>query len=416
MMSTPDSTSDEPPFDLVNSDRSPQWPRYRLRADGWADALIVTELDHRDATLIREDGTAPTAFESISPQRLARLTGEPGISVPSSPGVARVSLPPHTTMSYRIAHGTDLATADPFNRDGAGELASLLTHPDAPRYGLAGLELWPPRVPGADAAGRRQRLRLDREVLGRRATLHVAMPQAHPGTPAVPVVLLLDGDDWIHMYDAMTAFATAEALGALPAHVLVFVPAPARENDRVHELTSGTLPAAITSEVLAAVEDLMASHGLRRGYTVIAGQSLGGLAALRTVTPGGIPTHHAASNSAHTPKAPTARGIDAVVAASPSFFWPAYSDTDPLGGPDGGVIRTEITGSVDPVSLHNISFRFTVGEQEPAMHRHIEAIAAALADAGATARLRRVPGGHDHAVWRMTLVEEVAEALSNAPA
>ncbi|MFE1668325.1 hypothetical protein CXF35_10570 [Corynebacterium bovis] len=54
----------------------------------------------------------------------------------------------------------------------------------------------------------------------------------------------------------------------------------------------------------------------------------------------------------------------------------------------------------------------TVGEGEPEMHRHVDAGAEALRRLGADVTVRRVPGGHDRAMWRLGIVPGLAELLA----
>ncbi|MEL4153510.1 hypothetical protein MTQ22_09415 [Corynebacterium bovis] len=54
----------------------------------------------------------------------------------------------------------------------------------------------------------------------------------------------------------------------------------------------------------------------------------------------------------------------------------------------------------------------TVGEDEPEMHRHVDAGAEALRRLGADVTVRRVPGGHDRAMWRLGIVPGLAELLA----
>ncbi|RRQ07919.1 hypothetical protein CXF34_08355, partial [Corynebacterium bovis] len=93
----------------------------------------------------------------------------------------------------------------------------------------------PPADAVADMPG--SRLRLDRAVLGRRATLRLDVPDADDtdttatasdvpdAARPLPVVVVLDGDDWIHLHDLTTALDTAVTRGLLPPHARVFVPA-----------------------------------------------------------------------------------------------------------------------------------------------------------------------------------------------
>lgn len=53
--------------------------------------------------------------------------------------------------------------------------------------------------------------------------------RVHPVAGGGPVVLLLDGDDWLYLHPAVAAFDAAAAAGAMPPVTLVFVPAKDRE-------------------------------------------------------------------------------------------------------------------------------------------------------------------------------------------
>ncbi|AFA71693.1 putative esterase [Gordonia polyisoprenivorans VH2] len=396
-------------FDLVDERRSPCWPRYRVLPDGSAEALLITDLDARGATVVREDGGPTVGFVPIAADDLAALVGDAPLPLPASPGVARVEIAFPAT-SYRIALGDDAPGADPFNADSPGGLVSLLTHPHAPRSGLDGVDLWRPdsadSVEEAAESSRPQRIRLDRGVLGRRATMHLSAPRRPAADGIVPVVLLLDGDDWLHLYPLSSALAAAAAgsaewVSVLDSVALAYLPAPLDRSAREDELTSAAMASAVATSVLVAVDADLLGRGLHRGYTVLAAQSLGGVAAVRAAVVA------AGAGSA-------VRGIDAVVAQSPSFWWPAPAMGGPLDGPDGGAVLEELGGDTLDLSSPALSFRFTVGSGEPAMHRHVDAVRTALTDRGARATMRVIDGGHDHAVWRLALVRDLCDELITA--
>lgn len=410
----PHLCADDAPFDRVNTDRSSPWPRYRVLADGSAQALIVTDDSAHGASVITDDGALVVDFQPISAQQLTSLTGDDALTFPSPAAVAYLPVAASAARSYRIATGDRLPAADATNDDSAGELMSLLTHPDAPRAGIDGIDMWPPRSAESVPApsNRAHRLRLDRAILGRRATLHLHLNPA-PSEPSdaddaasshqnpvveVPVVLLLDGDDWMHMHDATGTFATAVSRSMLAPHALAYVPAPPDRDARTREMTDPATGAALSSAILDAVDTELARLHRRRGHTVVVAQSLAAMPAVR-----------AAMN------APTGHGIDAVVAQSPSFWWPAPTVGDPMDGRPGGDVHAEIIRRDGGDSLRDIEFWFTVGIDEAPMHRHIDAVATALRDHGAPVHSRVVPGGHDHAMWRLAMLADVAAALAAHP-
>ena len=131
---------------------------------------------------------------------------------------AEVRMPARLRVTYRFLVD-DVPYADPSNPVGAGGDRSVVATPDAPHQ-----PHWP--VVGADdvlpVPG--TRLRWAGGRLGGRRTVRV-----HPVGGGGPVVLLLDGDDWLYLHPAMTAFDAAFAAGEMPAVTLVFVPAKDRQ-------------------------------------------------------------------------------------------------------------------------------------------------------------------------------------------
>ncbi|MFH8989560.1 alpha/beta hydrolase-fold protein [Streptomyces sp. NPDC017940] len=269
------------------------------------------------------------------------------------------------------------AYADPLNPVGAGGDRSIVATPDAPAQ-----PYWP--AVGADDVlplpG--TRLRWASERLGGRRTVRI-----HPVGGGGPVVLLLDGDDWLHLHPAMTAFDAAVADGAMPPVTLVFLPA----KDREAEFTCRPeLWEAVRDELLP----LVAESGVPadRDRLVVAGQSLAGLSALYAAIefPG---------------------LVSRVACQSPSFWWaPGVMDlTDPLGGPVGGAVAERLRGGAD---LSGLRVAFDVGEHEARMLPHCGLVEDLAGRAGATVRVSRSASGHDRAGWRHALLRDVAWALA----
>lgn len=100
------------------------------------------------------------------------------------------------------------AHADPFNPAGAGGDRSIAATPDAPAQ-----PHWPLVDPGGDDVLPlpRTRVRWAGDRLGGRRTVRV-----HAAGGGGPVVLLLDGDDWLYLHPAVTAFDSAVASGEMP--------------------------------------------------------------------------------------------------------------------------------------------------------------------------------------------------------
>ncbi|MFE3589612.1 alpha/beta hydrolase-fold protein [Streptomyces niveus] len=288
---------------------------------------------------------------------------------------AEVPMPARLRVTYQLLAG-DTAYADPFNPVGAGGDRSIAATPDAPDQ-----PHWPAVGPEDVLPLPRTRLRWNSERLGGRRTVRV-----HPAGGGGPVVLLLDGDDWLYLHPATTAFDSAVAAGEMPPVTLVFLPAKDREAE------FGCRP-----ELWEAVRDelrpLVAESGVPADWDrlVVAGQSLGGLSAM-----------YAALEFPEL--------VSRIACQSPSFWWApgATAWADPLGGPAGGVIAARL---LERPELSALRCAFDVGEHETRMLPHCALTESLTERAGATVRISRSPSGHDRAGWRHALLRDVAWAL-----
>lgn len=289
---------------------------------------------------------------------------------------AEVRMPARLRVTYQFL-ADDEAHADPFNPVGAGGDRSIAATPDAPAQ-----PHWPV-VGAADVLPvPRTRIRWNSERLGGRRTVRV-----HPVGGGGPVVLLLDGDDWLYLHPAMTAFDSAVASGEMPAVTLVFVPVKDREAE------FGCAPGlweAVRDELLPLVAESGVPADLDR--LVVAGQSLGGLSAV-----------YAALEFPEL--------VSRVACQSGSFWWtPGALDLpDPLGGPVGGTIAARLRERPD---LSGLRVAFDVGEHETSMLPHCELTETLAVRTGATVRVARSASGHDRAGWRHALLRDVAWALA----
>ncbi|MGC0414140.1 enterochelin esterase-like enzyme [Streptomyces sp. SAI-195] len=326
--------------------------------DGWTTLFLR-----------RGSRAASVAFESWSEPVPLRRWGD------TDCWYAEVRMPARLRVTYRFLVG-DSAYADPCNPAGAGGDRSVAATPDAPAQ-----PHWP-LVGAADVLPLpRTRLRWTSERLGGRRTVRV-----HPVGGGGPLVLLLDGDDWLHLHPATVAFESAVASGEMPPVTLVFVPA----KDRGAEF--GCRPAlweAVRDELLP----LVAGSGVPAdpGRTVVAGQSLGGLSAL-----------YAALEFPDL--------VSRVACQSASLWWTpdAAESADPLGGPVGGTLAARLRARPD---LSGLRVAFDVGEHETRMLPHCALVESLAEQAGATVRVSRSASGHDRAGWRHALLRDVAWAL-----
>ncbi|MFF5367214.1 alpha/beta hydrolase-fold protein [Streptomyces sp. NPDC013187] len=350
------------------------WPGTPGTDGFWAGVgapAVVPDGDGGWTALFLWRGSSPVAieFESWSdPVPLRRWAD-------SDCWYAEVRMPARLRVTYRFA-ASDAFHADPFNPAGAGGDRSIVATPDAPEQ-----PHWP--VGGADAVlpVPRARIRWASERLGGRRTVRV-----HPAGGGGPVVLLLDGDDWLYLHPAVTAFDSAVAAGEVPPVTLVFLPA----KDRVAEFACRPeLWEAVRDELLPLVAESGVPADLER--LVVAGQSLGGLSAV-----------YAALEYPEL--------VSRVACQSGSFWWTpdALRAADPLGGPVGGVIAERLREGAD---LSGLRVAFDVGEHEDRMLPHCEVTEGLVERAGATVRVSRSASGHDRAGWRHALLRDVGWAL-----
>ncbi|GHH29701.1 alpha/beta hydrolase-fold protein [Lentzea cavernae] len=284
---------------------------------------------------------------------------------------AEVEVPPRLRVTYHFASDGE-EHADPSNPAGAGPNRSIFATPD-----LEPQPHWP--VVGPDEVLDVPSLRIRwNGALGRKTV------RVHKG--GEPVVLLLDGDDWMYAHPLTTAFESAVKSGEMPAATLVFLPTP---RDRGAEYSSPELWQAIRDELLP----LLAENGVTVDLSrfVVAGQSLGGLSAFRAALD--FPDL-----------------VTRVACQSGSFWWkhdlPEHGLS--LDGPAGGDTAERLSALPD---LSGLRVAFDVGEHEPRMHRHCSAVEEFAARAGATVRTCRSPSGHDRVGWRHALVRDVAWLL-----
>ncbi|MEV7567430.1 alpha/beta fold hydrolase [Streptomyces tanashiensis] len=321
------------------------------------------------ALFLWRGGPAAVEFESWSePVQLVRWRD-------ADCWYAEVRMPARFRVTYQFRAG-DGSYADPLNPVGAGGERSIVATPDAPPQ-----PHWP--CVGSDDVLPlpRTRIRWTSERLGGRRTVRV-----HPVAGGGPVVLLLDGDDWLHLHPAMTAFDAAAAGGDMPPATLVFVPA----KDRLAEF--GCRPElweAVRDELLPLVADCGVPADLDR--LTVAGQSLGGLSAM-----------YAALEFPDL--------VSRVACQSGSFWWTpeAAAAADPLGGPVGGAIATRLRERPVPPGLR---IAFDLGEHESRMRPHCELVEDLTEKAGATVRISRSASDHDRAGWRQALLRDIAWTL-----
>jgi enterochelin esterase-like enzyme len=283
---------------------------------------------------------------------------------------------PDPTASDALPSGTVWGNPGP---------ASILELPDAlPQPWVAlrpGVE--PGAVPGAVA-----RVELGRSVV------HIWTPP-DSGRPLedLPVVISFDGASLLRIGIA-TTFANLVADRAVPPFVAVLIESIHGSADRgptrVRSLTDpGEFADFVLGELLPYLRDSYpVTDDPRR--TVIAGQSLGGLAAahLATVAPD---------------------QVGWVIGQSTALWWP--------GDEDGGLSGASVIAGYDEApeaTESSVRFFLEAGSQErdllAANHRFREV----LEKRGYAVSFREYRGGHDYACWRGGLADGLIAALGSA--
>jgi len=191
-------------------------------------------------------------------------------------------------------------------------------------------------------------------------------PPGRPLTEPLPLLVALDGEVWTQQQSLPTTLDNLIADGAIPA-MRAALPSSVNTSERWRELADDT---AGVSLVLDDVVPLAARlRGVRRDRVVIAGQSLGGLTALRC----GL-TRPAE--------------VAGVVSQSASLWH------DDLSG---------LVTRGNPARIH-----LTHGTQEWVLDQPHRDLATRLHDAGTTLHAATHNGGHDYAWWRGAIAEGLA--------
>ncbi|WP_122073703.1 alpha/beta hydrolase-fold protein [Pseudophaeobacter sp. EL27] len=190
------------------------------------------------------------------------------------------------------------------------------------------------------------------------------------------LLVLLDGERCEQVLQLPEVLAAAQISGQIPATSVVYVGAGHGAN-RAQEL--GGNPAfarALSCELLPRVEQVL-SRRFAPVQTQIAGASLGGLAALHTALL--FPER-----------------FQQVIALSGSFWWPGFA---------------ELMAAID---LRLLRTRFSVGCYErsglfgrPDLVAASEQVAKHLQKRGAEAAVSIRSGGHDPALWRQSLLQDL---------
>ncbi|MFJ4029014.1 enterochelin esterase [Paenarthrobacter sp. NPDC089989] len=272
---------------------------------------------------------------------------------------------------------------DPYNPVRAG-LKSGAAMPNAPEQ-----RWWDTGTDTRKPSGTTHEVLWNSAVLGRSRTvwLHETPLRADEALGDRPLVILLDGQHWVHLMPVAPVFDAATKAGAMPAAVILAIDV-LNGGVRSEELPcNATFWQAVVEELLPLVESItLFSRDPRR--TVVAGQSYGGLAAMFAAL-----------------EYPGRFGL--VASQSGSFWWPVPHTSAVPGVPGGDIaerIATTVFANPPLVSLQ-------VGQHEGDMVLHNETVHQALLDAGVDSTLEVFDGGHDWLCWRGGLIDCTIDLL-----
>ncbi|MER5951428.1 enterochelin esterase [Streptomyces sp. NPDC001904] len=285
------------------------------------------------------------------------------------------------------------AAGDPLNpttqpsRWGAPD-GSVFALPQAPA------EAWAPAERAAAVpAGRVERHRAPTAALGGFRDVWVYVPPgARPADARLPALVLCDGDLWFGREGFQRTLDLLIADGRLPP-LVVLAPDAVDRHTRDREL--GGRDAFVTylaDELLPWAADRWPLAAEDPARTVVAGQSLGGMAALHA-------GHLRPDRFGH------------VVAQSPSLWWrpelPPGASAPVLGTP--WMVGRYAAAAPRPITVH-----LDVGLHEGATVDHCRALYDTLHSARYRVTRSEYNGGHDQACWHVALAEALIRLLGPA--
>lgn len=223
---------------------------------------------------------------------------------------------------------------------------------------------------------------------GKRRTIWhhcTGLRSATPGQRDLPLVLLLDGQNWLHRMPLVPVLDVETAAGRLPPALYLFIDAIDGAN-REEDLTPNPVFWSALWEELVPMAATLAPITRDSARRVVAGQSYGGLAAIHAVL-----------------DRPDRWG--AAIAQSPSLWWPDISLPSARirrPGATGDLTRQLRSGAFPP-GIRRVFME--VGSREDVMIDVARTMLGALERAGHETRFREYQGGHDALCWRGGLID-----------
>lgn len=206
------------------------------------------------------------------------------------------------------------------------------------------------------------------------------VPDGHRATDRLPVVISFDGTSLVRL-GIETTFANLVADKAVPPFRAILVESihgsAERGPTRIRSLTS---PAEFATFVLSELSPLLGEPST----IVLAGQSLGGLAA------------------AHLAQIAPDR-ISAVIAQSAALWWP--------GDDAGGLAGEAVIAAFEGQEASGVRFFLEAGSEEGELLESNVRFHQVLENGGNDVAFRVYRGGHDYACWRGGLADGIVAVL-----
>lgn len=221
------------------------------------------------------------------------------------------------------------------------------------------------------------------------------LPAADDVSDPVPLLVLFDAEDWFGRMSLPRALEAAVSAGRMPPVAILGVANPGR-GTRVASLgANDAFLASVAGRATAWAESVAASRGILlagRGGRILAGQSLGGLSALRAAITG-------------------EGGYGAVIAQSPSVWWTPDGRSTPADLTTRPVDWITAEAARLPLPDRPSRVRIQIGCREGLMLPRAHIAGSVLAGRGVDARVDVFDGGHDLAWWRGGLLDALEELV-----
>lgn len=217
------------------------------------------------------------------------------------------------------------------------------------------------------------------------------LPDGVDPAEELPVLLIFDAEVWRDIHPLPQALDRAVASGRQRPMAILGVPMIDHADRMAHLGGHERFLDAVAGPLCRWAEDLAVSQGrclAGPDQRVVAGQSLGGTAALVLLL------RHPES-------------VGAVISQSPSLWWEPDAAVSPASL--GERQRDWLTSRFDRISPPSARVLLSVGTLETASVAHVAELHVLLSSRGVRSEFTAVTGGHDFLWWRGELLRSLAE-------